>query len=56
MCPMCLSPGEATIPAIPSMFPSLDIPLHVEHMNERLGQLVMLHLGGELSAHMRTCC
>lgn len=27
------------------MFPSIDIPLHVEHMNERLGQLVMLHLG-----------
>lgn len=27
------------------MFPTLDIPLHVEHMNERLGQLVMLHLG-----------
>lgn len=26
------------------MFPSLDIPLHVEHMNERLEQLVMLHL------------
>lgn len=27
------------------MVPSVDIPLHVEHMNERLGQLVMLHLG-----------
>jgi low temperature requirement protein LtrA len=27
------------------MFPALDIPLHVEHMNARLGKLVMLHLG-----------
>lgn len=39
------STGEAAILAIPTVFPSIDIPLHVEHMNERLGQLVMLHLG-----------
>lgn len=45
--PGCINPhaGEAIIPIIPNIFPSINIPLHVEHMNERLGQLVMLHLG-----------
>lgn len=41
----CVPAGEAVIPALPSLYPSIDLPLHIEHMNERLGQLVMLHMG-----------
>eukprot|EP00878_Enallax_costatus_P034047 GHUV01037655.1.p1 GENE.GHUV01037655.1~~GHUV01037655.1.p1 ORF type:complete len:352 (+),score=-3.64 GHUV01037655.1:586-1641(+) len=38
--------AEAIDPLVPSLvFRQYDIPLHVEHMSERLGQLIMLHLG-----------
>lgn len=38
--------AEAIDPLVPSLvFRHKDIPLHVEHMSERLGQLIMLHLG-----------
>lgn len=37
--------GEFIEPLIPTLAPKADIPLHVQHMSERLGQLVMLHLG-----------
>lgn len=37
---------EAAIPLLPSVLVRrYDLPLHVEHMSERLGQLIMLHLG-----------
>jgi hypothetical protein len=29
--------GEALLPVLPSLMPRLDLPLHVLHMNERLG-------------------
>eukprot|EP00882_Tetradesmus_deserticola_P008029 GHRQ01008458.1.p1 GENE.GHRQ01008458.1~~GHRQ01008458.1.p1 ORF type:complete len:479 (+),score=171.28 GHRQ01008458.1:521-1957(+) len=37
--------GEFLEPLLPMLAPQADIPLHVQHMSERLGQLVMLHLG-----------
>ncbi|WIA14454.1 hypothetical protein OEZ85_002979 [Tetradesmus obliquus] len=37
--------GEFIEPLLPTLAPQADIPLHVQHMSERLGQLVMLHLG-----------
>lgn len=38
--------AEAVMPAVPSTFLRRhDLPVHVEHMSERLGQLIMLHLG-----------
>jgi len=36
---------EAVLLVLPSLVPKHDIPLNIDHMNERLGQLVMLHLG-----------
>jgi low temperature requirement protein LtrA len=37
--------GEFIEPLLPTLAYRADIPLHVQHMSERLGQLVMLHLG-----------
>lgn len=37
--------GESLLPLLPSLAPKIDIPVNAQHMNERLGQLVMLHLG-----------
>lgn len=41
----CCPTGEFIEPLLPTLAPQADIPLHVQHMSERLGQLVMLHLG-----------
>eukprot|EP00879_Flechtneria_rotunda_P011350 GHRR01011855.1.p1 GENE.GHRR01011855.1~~GHRR01011855.1.p1 ORF type:complete len:380 (+),score=62.77 GHRR01011855.1:1448-2587(+) len=38
--------SEVIMPMLPSLlFPKQNIPIHVEHFSERLGQLIMLHLG-----------
>jgi low temperature requirement protein LtrA len=37
--------GEFIEPLLPTLAPGPDVPLHVQHMSERLGQLVMFHLG-----------
>lgn len=38
--------GAAVLPVLPSLFPATGgMPVHASRINERLGQLVMLHLG-----------